>query len=177
MLQEHILSRRTLEIGTWATNGSCREERSRVHQSDGWVDDHISSRWPITYSDGVYQGADGPALLRTLDAILFSSINPGHQGQRPSVQEVLEIWRGLVVGYTDRRLTVSTDRILAISGIAERFAFSIPGSIRYAAGLWEEDLPISLLWHVGWVPFTYPKLRPDEYQGAVLVVDRRQWKD
>lgn len=45
--------------------------------------------------------------------------------------------------YAVRELSVEKDRVLAISGIAEKFAKLIPGGD--AAGLWDAGLPLSLL--------------------------------
>ena len=80
------------------------------------------------------------------------------------------IWRKMVYAYTLRSLTVNTDRILAISGVAEVLGRSIEGG--YWAGLWESDLPLGLMWKSTPADVEYSKTnsgtlrsRPEEYQG------------
>lgn len=54
------------------------------------------------------------------------------------------IWAEVIRAYTSRQLTYETDRMPALSGIAQRFQTQYSG--RYLAGLWEADLPAALLW-------------------------------
>ncbi|KAI0385452.1 heterokaryon incompatibility protein-domain-containing protein [Hypomontagnella monticulosa] len=72
------------------------------------------------------------------------------------------IWQTIIVSYAPRRLSVLTDRILAISGIAQVFGPYLQD--KYLAGLWESTLLRSLCWQVtrgedGCCP------RPAIYQG------------
>jgi len=57
----------------------------------------------------------------------------------------LRSWDTMVLAYTARNITVATDRVHAISALAERFAEWIGGE--YLAGLWRGGLPGSLLWY------------------------------
>ncbi|KAF2645766.1 hypothetical protein P280DRAFT_532134 [Massarina eburnea CBS 473.64] len=57
----------------------------------------------------------------------------------------------LVSQYTNRDLTVSTDKLVAIAGIADEFANFVKiqypdKSAQYTAGLWHFDIPRQLLW-------------------------------
>lgn len=170
--QEHLLSRRKLDIGPWVTTWSCRQDRDLSCNTDGWRPkgrvelhpDSVDGRWGDAYSwwiasDGI--GRDHSKLPRDctvnnthiMDYIIFLSADPVDRHPRPSSESVLNRWWKVVNAYTQRSLSVPTDRPLAISGIAESFASSMPGggdaagSRRgYAAGLWEQDLPRSLLW-------------------------------
>ncbi|KAK0481237.1 heterokaryon incompatibility protein-domain-containing protein [Armillaria novae-zelandiae] len=72
-----------------------------------------------------------------------------------------EAWYNIVTLYTQRDLTKPRDRLLAISGIAEHFQFFWPRS-RYLAGLWEHQLPCSLLWHIPHIKDS--RRRPDIYR-------------
>ncbi|KAK0214421.1 heterokaryon incompatibility protein-domain-containing protein [Armillaria fumosa] len=72
-----------------------------------------------------------------------------------------EAWYNTVTLYTQRDLTKPRDRLIAISGIAEHFQFFWPHS-RYLAGLWEHQLPGSLLWHISHVE--HSRRRPDIYR-------------
>jgi hypothetical protein len=53
-------------------------------------------------------------------------------------------WRQIVTMYSGCELTYASDRLPAISGIASIIA-QITGD-KYIAGMWEDDLPRSLLW-------------------------------
>ncbi|KAI2776567.1 HET-domain-containing protein [Daldinia loculata] len=55
------------------------------------------------------------------------------------------LWiNNIVIPYTRRRLTVQSDKLVALSAVASRFQSYYGGS--YLAGLWEEDLIYGLLW-------------------------------
>lgn len=59
----------------------------------------------------------------------------------------LHTWGTLVEKYSVRKLTNPDDKLLALAGLAERFASLTEGKFgRYLAGLWEEDLLRQLLW-------------------------------
>lgn len=57
---------------------------------------------------------------------------------------VLKMWLDLLATYTHREFTLYSDRLVAISGIAKKFAPL--GLGRYLAGVWEEFLPEQLAW-------------------------------
>lgn len=54
------------------------------------------------------------------------------------------VWRELVQAYTARKLSVSSDRLRAMAGIAQLFHRGNMG--RYVAGLWTMQLETQLLW-------------------------------
>ncbi|KAF9464042.1 heterokaryon incompatibility protein-domain-containing protein [Collybia nuda] len=54
-------------------------------------------------------------------------------------------WDTILQKYTERGLTVSTDKLAALSGVAEQVHRLWPNST-YAAGLWTHQLPSALLW-------------------------------
>ncbi|KAH8746733.1 heterokaryon incompatibility protein-domain-containing protein [Hyaloscypha sp. PMI_1271] len=57
----------------------------------------------------------------------------------------LLIWARLVENYSSRALTRSSDKLIALAGLARLIQGNYPS--RYLAGLWEDDLPGALLWH------------------------------
>ncbi|EAW11233.1 HET domain-containing protein [Aspergillus clavatus NRRL 1] len=72
---------------------------------------------------------------------------PEHFAARPPDRRLdfLRCWyRALDWSYTRRLFTLSHDKLPAISGMATRLQSEIGG--RYLAGLWESDMPWSLLW-------------------------------
>ncbi|KPM41464.1 hypothetical protein AK830_g5076 [Neonectria ditissima] len=55
-----------------------------------------------------------------------------------------ERWRDLIVQYSQKGITVTTDRLPAVGGLALRWSNGMTG--RYLAGLWEKDLLRGLRW-------------------------------
>lgn len=70
----------------------------------------------------------------------------------------LQIWVRLVENYSSRAFTKSSDKLIALAGLARLVQRNYPS--RYLAGLWEDDLPEALLWHKasGWLK------RPNKYR-------------
>ncbi|KAK5948001.1 hypothetical protein OHC33_010985 [Knufia fluminis] len=62
-------------------------------------------------------------------------------------REKHRLWYELVEEYSARHLTNSSDRSIAISGLAAKY-HDFLGTDRYMAGLWEADMVRGLLWHV-----------------------------
>ena len=75
-----------------------------------------------------------------------SIMNMIHSGAQPKMQEeeILEIWGWVLEEFTWRKLTVKTDRLPAIAGIAAYFQRALGDE--YYGGLWRRHLPRSLLW-------------------------------
>ncbi|CVL02602.1 related to tol protein [Fusarium mangiferae] len=141
-LQEYLLSRRLVIIGTWTTTWSCRKERRGNY--DGWNLDRQGGD-PFQYN-GSWTSSDNTVLKGTecLDAIAFFGTHLDSDHPRPEDHLVMWEWNRLVQLYTGRNLTKKADRILAISGLAQIFSPMRGGE--YAAGLWLKDLPETLLW-------------------------------
>jgi hypothetical protein len=59
---------------------------------------------------------------------------------------VYELWKRIVEAYSKMKLTVSRDKLIALSGIAKRF--SEDTQCRYIAGMWLNYLESQLLWQV-----------------------------
>ena len=57
-------------------------------------------------------------------------------------------WCDLVEQYTSRRLTVATDRLPAMSGLAAAVGNHLPSN--YLAGIWRSHLTSQLLWYSAW---------------------------
>ena len=79
-------------------------------------------------------------------------------------QELREDWVGIVEEYTIRFLTLETDKLPALSGLAQR-SQNTGFRGQYFAGLWEADLPSALLWE------TVPQ---EEFGGPSKVPERRR---
>ena len=129
-MQERLLARRALEFGTRQTRFFCQEH----------IDGHCDGWTPHAETSG--GRADRlPAIDKDGD----------------SLEDLLMAWDRMVVSYTHRSLTNQEDKILAISGLAERFSTWIPG--QYLAGLWSAGLPRNLLWEVERTGVTYRSMQ------------------
>ena len=101
--------------------------------------------------------------LQTLSIML-----PPTKGQEVTAEmkhAIMFEWVRIVADYTERKLTVVTDKFPAISAIAERVALLTGDS--YIAGLWKSRLFDDLLWTGLWKfpeyrkrPYTYPQESP-----------------
>jgi hypothetical protein len=55
-------------------------------------------------------------------------------------------WYALLADYAERVLSVDSDKLTALSGLARVYQATFPDS-RYVAGMWSSDLPAALLWY------------------------------
>ena len=60
-------------------------------------------------------------------------------------------WFGTVQDYSQRKLTYGKDKLIALSGLAHDYAEREQRG-KYAAGLWEVDMPSALLWRTHQYP-------------------------
>ncbi|KAM0813974.1 putative HET-domain-containing protein [Seiridium cardinale] len=63
-------------------------------------------------------------------------------------------WSTLVVAYSQMKLTKISDKLPALSGLASDFQQLTKS--RYLAGIWQEDMPDALAWHVPFYDDTPP---------------------
>jgi hypothetical protein len=125
-MQERLLARRVLEFGTRQTRYTSKENSDGHY--DGWTP-HAE------FANGRHDKLPSEIIL------------PGGVGlERPPFHSLIGNWHDLLFHYTHRQLTVESDRILAIAGIAKRYSAIIPG--QYLAGLWRAALPQDLLWRI-----------------------------
>ncbi|KAI0406594.1 HET-domain-containing protein [Xylaria palmicola] len=64
----------------------------------------------------------------------------------------LDKWMDIVVAYTACDLTFSSDKLVALSGIAARVGSTVLGGDQYVAGMWARDLERQLVWLVAGQP-------------------------
>ncbi|RSL91489.1 hypothetical protein CEP52_014236 [Fusarium oligoseptatum] len=99
----------------------------------------------------VLQGSDGAPLIkshpypieeyRQIDAIIHRNTQHELHGEDP--RPLLSNYYRVVEEYTGRKLTVASDKLPAIAGIASNLT---PKLGRYLAGLWAYDIHSGLLW-------------------------------
>jgi hypothetical protein len=119
-LQEAELSKRQLVFGRDGISFQCR--------SSNFFEDEI---WKFYHKRDVEPKG--------------TSSHVGQSRRPPQELELLNHWyAGILKDYTSRALTNPSDVFAAISSLAMKAQQTIGG--RYLAGLWESDLPRSLLW-------------------------------
>lgn len=119
---------------------------------------------------------DNPELLQRYFNSLESTSD--ERGRAPST---VEFWWSLIESFSRRRLTRVTDRLPSISGLAKLMQCEELGE--YYAGMWERQLPISLLWttddlvgsqHYPWRPLEY--IGPTwSWVSLMGIVQRPEW--
>jgi hypothetical protein len=129
-LQEYLLSTRILDFGTRQTRWICPSTKNKPGYTDGWrqePDRNNQRPGSLTIKDESFKQGD----LKS-------------KAQQLGYESVIEEWRNVLESYAARKLTVPTDRILAMSGIADRYGAMFQDN--YLAGLWKFAFPFELLW-------------------------------
>jgi hypothetical protein len=128
--QERILSPRMLDYGTLTTEWICKSARYLRERLDGWhrID---QAKYPSMEAELPLSGA----------------ISTSHRVKtRVDSSNIRSQWHRLLKLYSSRNLTFQTDRLLAMSGIAERYAILLGDE--YLAGIWRSSLARDILWQV-----------------------------
>ena len=129
VLQERLLSPRVLLFGKRQLLWECNQLRACEFYPKGmYIFDHTD-----TITDMFLKGSVMTILHGVPDNALTSSQMHG-------------AWNDIVQVYTKCSLTMSKDKLVAISGIVKCLQPSF--KIDYLAGLWRDDLLEQLLWHV-----------------------------
>jgi hypothetical protein len=82
---------------------------------------------------------------------------------------IIDYWYKVVCEYSGRRMTIASDKLVALSAIAKEFQHVISttggdtGQSRYVAGLWSWDIEVQLLWAR---PAEQKKVKPEARPAA-----------
>ena len=120
VLQEYVLSPRSLRYGLYGVTWECR-------QHSRYDDDVMHDENPMRRA---------ARELKTFPCLL--------KGSDVKMPEVMNIWHRMVQEYSKKGLTRETDRLPAISGLAASIHHATQE--RYLAGMWACDLPAALQW-------------------------------
>jgi hypothetical protein len=136
--QERLLSRRTLDFLSAEVVWQCeRLQRCECTQLDR-LDE--SSR-----------GTDSTMFFKTALSSPETKLVKQHSSPEDSIFET-NTWESVVTAYTSLKLTYPSDKLPALSGLAQRMARITTGEERtngqYIAGLWRDALPRQLLWYM-----------------------------
>ena len=159
-LQERLLSSRIIEFGSRQTRWICPETRSSGFSPEGLTD---GWRRDVNFSSKRKTEALDLENIRTTKSTIDFYGRP-RNSQFKEYLNAMKHWEQICETYTERALTLSSDRALAISGIAQIFA-ELSGD-QYIAGLWKSCFHSGLLWKIERNIFS-PKNtpQPTTYQG------------
>jgi hypothetical protein len=139
VLQEELLSRRSLVFTSHQVEWRCTAQI-------------LSEETPSRAPNGLTKPNEGNAMRGgSLDPIcclvrrpdIFKQATWSHAGVR---NNPFAAWYRIVEIYSRRALTVRSDKLLAVAGLASLVQESLRGT--YGAGLWKEDLQNGLGWYV-----------------------------
>ena len=137
VLQEEILSSRRLIFGkqiAWACTAATASETHPVPKDE---------KDPLTNWLG---SSLGRLRMRLFAPELTSSMQDGAISSYMQRRDNFNAWYSIVEDYSGRNLTLATDRLPALAGLAASFARAQAST--YLAGLWKEDIQIGLGWYV-----------------------------
>lgn len=142
-MQERILAPRVIECGTYRLRWICPSTEFDHDQTDGWTARRLQQDFIRNLRTGWRDDGDDPGRrllpIETGEARPLISQMPIEADLEPKRMDAEELesattqWHQIVSDYTSRAMSVQTDRILAIPGVAERFNAVHPG--QYVAGL------------------------------------------
>lgn len=152
-MQERLLSRRILHFGAhemvWECKASADCECGGISHDFSWGQDR----------DTPMLAFDKAKDVVTKSSTLQIYASAGEYIRDP---EFTAAWMRLVSMFTTRQLTHDTDRLPAMSALAQRLS----EGKTYLAGMWCEDLP----WHLAWRP-----LAPDSEKYKVKPYTGPSW--
>ncbi|KAI0474849.1 heterokaryon incompatibility protein-domain-containing protein [Xylaria cf. heliscus] len=145
----NIISQRTARVGGYLSTTRQAIEDGDVLTTRAWTfQEGLLSKRVIYYT-----GAKLVWACRTTKMAedrRKPSINSADQLCNPALcglgKDASKFWRTLISQFSDRDLTYPTDCLPALSGVATKFQRQL--NWEYIAGLWKEDLPVSLIWAV-----------------------------
>jgi len=145
--QEKILSPRTISFGRLEIQWSCglgiANEQDMYGQGSCYLGDEDMP------NSGPLFGNDGWNAIWAADIVrdYHFAAELLHKEDGGDDLDFHRWWYRLVKEYSERDLTMSTDKLVALSGIAEKTQMRTGRS--YVAGIWKETIHHDLLWRVG----------------------------
>jgi hypothetical protein len=133
VLQEYILSRRTLNYGKKMIFWDCLAMKASESVPDGAESDDPGIGGDYNFIQDFKNGLTG--TLKQLD-----------DPQSKDGQVFSRAWLLTVEAYTRRDMTMETDRLTALAGLATEYQKATNDA--YLAGLWRRNLLDALLWSV-----------------------------
>lgn len=135
-MQERLLSRRVVHCTGWGMVWECAEENTGLEDNK-----HERS----LFSNGRQHGLMLHAEPQAYKPIVWGDYST-YPSLRPVTQPFFNVWYKLVEKYSYRVLTVPSDRLIAVAGLARQFSSCSTVPITYLAGIWAEDFVHGLSW-------------------------------
>jgi hypothetical protein len=136
--QERLLAPRVLHFGPYELFWECMQDLDCECGGMKWV----NGRNMGTYMNRDTSGQLPPKISHY--AALHVGTTKRQVDDTKRKQKLLSRWQDMVQEYSRRALTFPTDRLPAFSGVAAEMIQAV--GMKYRAGLWEETLPLGLLW-------------------------------
>ena len=140
VLQEEVLSGSSLAFGPHTVNWSCVTSRAAEDTPCMYALDS-KSHWKDAGENKSRRHDVEAMRLMIRRPDIFSKLTPSTFGRQ---RKHFDIWYDLVANYSHRSLSVSSDKLLAVGGLASLMQKNY--NLTYAAGLWKEDLLVGLCW-------------------------------
>ncbi|KAK1634598.1 heterokaryon incompatibility protein [Colletotrichum phormii] len=131
VLQERLLSPRVLHFGSDQLFWECREQAAA---------ECYPERMPEILENGV------PMKFKRLSKVVYGPDAMSQEREPDDPTFYYRIWDRIARAYGSTSLTVASDKLLALSGIAQHFETLIDDT--YVVGMWRKHLARNLLWHV-----------------------------
>jgi hypothetical protein len=141
VLQERIVCPRVLHFCKDQIAWECAEYQRAEGHPEGFPT--WRKKLGEIVDEGLFKGLSREDGLRLRRIRLKGYPDPDAHVQN---LHVYELWKRIVEAYSKMRLTVSRDKLIALSGIAKRF--SEDTKCKYIAGMWLDYLESQLLWQV-----------------------------
>jgi hypothetical protein len=156
VLQERLLAPRVLHFCQDQIAWECRERVAAESSIGGY---------PI-----FRPGAGDIELVRGLMSLVPHQDGKALQGANVTESDPYKCWQRVVERYSKTKLTEPSDKLIALSGIANTISRQIDDT--YIAGMWKKHLASQLLWRVDPVyengKFKYLSERPKDYRAPTF---------
>ena len=137
-----------LDSRGWTLQETCLSRRQLKFQSQKITWDCESTTWDESHRDDLQMKHP------------FRSVSKLFPGMNIFLENLYQSWYNMIPDFAQRKFSVPTDRLPALSGLATMAAAQKNG--RYCAGLWWEDISYSICWQTSrYSPFE--SFRPDCY--------------
>lgn len=149
VLQERLLSPRVLHFGRDQLFWECREQVAA---------ECYPEKMPEILENSV------PTKFKRLSKVSYGPDAMSQEREPDDPNFYYRIWDLIARAYGSTRLTMASDKLLALSGIAQHFETLIDDT--YVVGMWRKHLASNLLWHVDKETQVdgSPSIRPELYR-------------
>ncbi|EIW85019.1 hypothetical protein CONPUDRAFT_141780 [Coniophora puteana RWD-64-598 SS2] len=150
------------ELEPAAYRGWCLQEKMLPPRSLVYASDTLKFHCQ-TETANIGHALCEPSTGRRLPGIIYQPRGPGGSDTPLSKEEQVayrQAWLAVLFMYTVREISVPSDKLIALAGVAEQFHLVYHDE--YLAGLWRRTLLLDLLWATQVATRRHP--RPEKYR-------------